>query len=131
MHATHLSTSAKTPTFSAHPADPSRIRVAQVRLIVGHLIEQALHVTWAEMTGPRRGPDRIQRARQMAMYLAHVAGRLSLTAVGELFERDRRTVAHAAATIEDDRDIDARLDRALDAMERAVSLSVSRSDFDA
>lgn len=58
-------------------------------------------------------------ARQTAMYLAHVGCSLSLTEVGTLFERDRTTVAHACALIEDRRD-NPDFDRALELLERAV-----------
>jgi chromosomal replication initiation ATPase DnaA len=50
------------------------------------------------------------------MYLAHVAGGLTLTDVGRRFGRDRTTVAYACLLIEERRD-DPRLDRALDLIE--------------
>jgi hypothetical protein len=43
-------------------------------------------------------------ARQVAMYLAHVAQGMSLGRVGAAFERDRSTVAHACHRIEDRRE---------------------------
>ncbi len=43
-------------------------------------------------------------ARQTAMYLAHVAGQLTLNEVAEIFERERSTVSHACINIEDRRD---------------------------
>ncbi len=58
-------------------------------------------------------------ARQMAMYLAHVAFGLNYTEVGSIFARDRTTVAHACALIEDLRD-DPVLDRALSALEAVL-----------
>lgn len=54
------------------------------------------------------------RARQLAMYLAHVAKGISLTAIGAAFGRDRTTVSYACALVEDLRDspeFDAELDR--------------------
>ena len=65
-------------------------------------------------------------ARKVAMYLAHVACRLSLTDTGKLFNRDRTTVAHACAVIEDRRD-DPLFDRALDLLEWAVAALTKRS----
>ncbi len=56
----------------------------------------------------------------MAMYLAHVAFRLSFTQVGNLFGRDRTTVAHACGVIEDLRD-DEHLDRALTVLAGALT----------
>jgi chromosomal replication initiation ATPase DnaA len=44
------------------------------------------------------------RARQLAMYLAHVIYGETLTAIGLAFHRDRTTVSHACALIEDLRD---------------------------
>jgi len=63
---------------------------------------------------------RIALARQMAMYLAHVAFRLSFTQVGELFGRDRTTVAHGCGVIEDLRD-DQIIDRALTVLAAALT----------
>lgn len=73
----------------------------------------------AGMRGATRGPQREALARQMAMYLAHVAFGLSLTRVGICFGRDRTTVRHACALIEDRRD-DLRLECGLNALEAAL-----------
>jgi chromosomal replication initiation ATPase DnaA len=62
----------------------------------------------------------ISLGRQIAMYLAHVAFGLSLTQVGQLFGRDRTTVAHACSVVEDLRD-DATLDRALTVLTLALA----------
>lgn len=51
-----------------------------------------------------RGTHRIAFARQLAMYLTHVGFGLTLTEVGSCFERDRTTVRHACALVEDRRD---------------------------
>lgn len=51
-----------------------------------------------------RGPQKIAFARQLAMYLTHVGFGLTLTEVGACFERDRTTVRHACALVEDRRD---------------------------
>lgn len=55
----------------------------------------------------------------MAMYLAHVAFGLSFTRVGICFGRDRTTVRHACALIEDRRD-DPGYDLALSALEAGL-----------
>lgn len=44
------------------------------------------------------------RARQLAMYLAHVVYGCNLTEIGEAFGRDRTTVSYACSLIEDMRD---------------------------
>lgn len=46
----------------------------------------------------------VAQARQLAMYLAHVALGLPQTEVARAFRRDRTTVAHACRKIEDLRD---------------------------
>jgi chromosomal replication initiation ATPase DnaA len=72
---------------------------------------------------PTRGRARVALARQVAMYLAHIACGLSLTEVGELFERDRTTVAHACEVIEQRRD-DANFDAALELLEGIVRILI-------
>ena len=44
------------------------------------------------------------QARQLAVYLQHVALGASLSACARLFARDRATIRHACARIEDARD---------------------------
>ena len=72
-----------------------------------------------------RGIARNALARQVAMYLAHVACGLTLTNSGLLFGRDRTTVAHACIIVEDRRD-DPLFDRALDLLGWAVPVMVLR-----
>lgn len=72
-----------------------------------------------------RGRANVALARQTAMYLTHVVCGLSLTEVGRLFERDRTTVAHACALIEDRRD-DALFDQLLELLERIAREEVRR-----
>jgi chromosomal replication initiation ATPase DnaA len=78
---------------------------------------------------PTRGRSRVAFARQVAMYLAHVAFGLTLTTVGRAFGRDRTTVSHACALVEDARD-DPEIDRTLELLEaivkRLASLDPSR-----
>jgi chromosomal replication initiation ATPase DnaA len=72
-----------------------------------------------------RGRAKVALARQVAMYLAHVACGLTLTNTGKLFGRDRTTVAHACGVIEDRRD-DPLFDRALDLLEWSVPALATR-----
>jgi len=72
-----------------------------------------------------RGRAKVALARQVAMYLAHVACGLTLTDTGRLFGRDRTTVAHACGVIEDRRD-DPLFDRALDLLEWSVPALATR-----
>ena len=61
----------------------------------------------------------IARARQFAVYLHHVALGESLSACARLFRRDRATVRHACARIEDMRD-DTSFDFGVMLLERAL-----------
>ena len=71
------------------------------------------------MDGPSRGVARVALARQVAMYLAHVVGRIDYAEVGRLFGRDRTTVKHACAVVEDLRD-NVKFDRTMDLLEGIV-----------
>jgi chromosomal replication initiation ATPase DnaA len=53
------------------------------------------------------------------MYLAHVHFGLSLSQVGSNFGRDRTTVSHACARVEDSRD-DPKFERVLACLEAAL-----------
>lgn len=89
----------------------------------GEAIEQAVVQVFGvgrdDLHRLSRGRAKVALARQVAMYLAHVACGLTLTDTGRLFGRDRTTVAHACGVIEDRRD-DPLFDRALDLLEWAV-----------
>nr|WP_244595434.1 helix-turn-helix domain-containing protein [Bosea lathyri] len=71
------------------------------------------------LRGSNRGRLPIARARQTAMYLAHVAFGLSFIRIGICFGRDRTTVRHACALIEDRRD-DPALELGLNAIEAGL-----------
>jgi chromosomal replication initiation ATPase DnaA len=120
-----------------HPSDVPRAvaatplaEAAESLLVPRAAIEQAVvqvfGVAYDELRGNTRGRAKIAFARQVAMYLAHVACRLTLTDTGRLFGRDRTTVAHACSVIEDRRD-DPVFDRALDLLEWAVRSFAIRS----
>lgn len=81
------------------------------------------HVPPAALRTARRGRAPAAQARQMAMYLAHVVFGLSFTRVGSCFGRDRTTVRHACAVIEDRRD-DPLQEFALAALEIALLASM-------
>jgi hypothetical protein len=67
----------------------------------------------------RRGSARAARARQAALYLAHIGFGLTYSTVGRAFGRDRTTVRHACARIEDARE-DRGLDLGLGHLEQAT-----------
>lgn len=81
-------------------------------------------VSVSELEATTRRSPAVALARQTAMYLAHVCAGLSLRTVGQLFSRDRTTVAHGCAAVEDRRD-DASFDRAVTWMEIALRASMA------
>jgi hypothetical protein len=99
---------------------PAYVEADRETLRLRHVIEatvvEVFAVSHNELTKPSRGKAPVALARQTAMYLAHVACGLTLTDVGTIFERDRTTVAHGCAVIEDRRD-DPVFDRTLELME--------------
>ena len=68
------------------------------------LVAQHKHVPLEMLRRNSRCRTPAARARQLAMYLSHVALGGSLTRVGQAFGRDRTTVSYACALIEDMRD---------------------------
>ena len=73
----------------------------------------------ADIITANRGRARIAWARHLAMYLQHVAFGASLSSCARLFHRDRATVRHACARIEDARD-EPRFDDGLSRLECAL-----------
>ena len=96
-----------------------------LRTAIESAVAQVFGIRHAELFRATRGKAPVALARQVAMYLAHVACGLSLTDTGRLFGRDRTTVAHACGVIEDRRD-DPLFDRALDLLEWAVPALTTR-----
>lgn len=101
------------------------VRFEDARRVIELAVTQVFDVEECELAAFSRGEARTAHARQVAMYLAHVACHLSLTDVGRMFGRDRTTVAHACAVIEDERD-DPVFDRTLDLLEWAVPAMATR-----
>ncbi|MEQ1711536.1 MAG: helix-turn-helix domain-containing protein [Hyphomicrobium sp.] len=98
------------------PRPSDRLRFPQP---IGVAVAQVFGVDAAAIDAETRGRAEVALARQVAMYLAHVACGISLTDVGRMFSRDRTTVAHACAVIEDRRD-DQMFDRAIELLELVV-----------
>ena len=95
-------------------------RTTGCRVVEG-IVAAALGARLGDVRARRRGRAPIASARQAAMYLAHVKLGLSLTSVGAYFGRDRTTVAHACARMEDSRD-DPRREQVLTCLEAAIDL---------
>lgn len=77
------------------------------------------------LTAPTRCAPHVARARQVAMYLAHVGYGLDFATVGRLFCRDRTTVSHACRVIEDLRD-DPSFDSRIAVLERVCNARAKR-----
>lgn len=105
--AARLSTRGRLLRLDPRRTDPRGWRLAE-------LVAAERGVRLKTLFQPDRGQAEIALARQLAMYLMHVEyGRLYAD-VGRFFRRDRTTVSHACAHIEDLRDdveFDAMLER--------------------
>lgn len=111
----------KWTTFDAETPETKRL----ARLAIEHAAAHAFGVPPKAIAQDRRGDTKVSAARQVAMYVAHVSCGLSLTEVGNLFGRDRTTVAHACIKVENRRD-DRPFDHALDLLSWAVPAIVAR-----
>ncbi len=72
--------------------------------MVTAIIAYALEIPLEEVQAEGRGSAEAAFARQVAMYLAHVALEMSLARIAAAFGRDRSTVSHACHLVEDRRD---------------------------
>lgn len=68
------------------------------------LVADACGVPAVLLLHPSRCSAEVAEARQLAMYLMHVILQRTYMDVGTYFRRDRTTVSHACACIEEDRD---------------------------
>lgn len=101
---------------------------SHIHNLVEHCITSVFSISKTALRRRDRAGD-VALARQIAMYLTHVAFGLTLSEVGRIFLRDRTTVAHACAAIEDLRD-DPSFDRALFALENALIRLPAKSHED-
>ncbi|MCH9808571.1 MAG: hypothetical protein K0U74_12640 [Alphaproteobacteria bacterium] len=95
------------------------------RIAIEYSVSRVFAIPADDLRSATRGRATVALARQAAMYLAHTVCGLSLTEVGRLFERDRTTVSHACALIEDQRD-DEVFDQLLELLERVTRAEVRR-----
>mgnify|MGYP004516704475 CR=1 FL=1 len=90
----------------------------EIRRVVA-LVATKKHIPPRLLINQARCRASAARARQLAMYLAHVVCGRTMVEVGEAFGRDRTTVSHACARIEDMRD-DAGFDAEVAALEKEL-----------
>lgn len=83
------------------------------------LVAEARGVPSLLLLHPSRCSAAVAEARQLAMYLMHVILRRTYADVGDFFGRDRTTVSHACAHIEDRRDR-RRFDAEVEGLEAAL-----------
>jgi len=98
---------------TAGPIWPGGPTAAPVCELACHAAARTAGIDWSVLHVPNRCEAAIARARQAAIYLAHVSGGVGLTQAANAMGRDRTTASHACQRIEDLRDDD-RYDLALD-----------------
>lgn len=84
----------------------------------------ALGVSIVEIARRGRSRAQVAYARQIAIYLAHVVGQMSLSEIAVAFDRDRTTAAHACHAVEDRRE-GALFDRQIEALEAEMRTRVN------
>jgi chromosomal replication initiation ATPase DnaA len=82
------------------------------------LVASASGVEVSDLLQHSRCQARIAAARQLAMYLTNVKLGRNMTEIGQLFGRDRTTVSHACALMEDRRE--GQFEARIDALEAAI-----------
>ena len=94
------------------------------------VVSTTFNVGLTELCAPTRCRKNVALARQVAMYLTHIAGGFNLSEVGRLFNRDRTTASHACRVIEDLRD-DPNVDKVLLCLEDVLNdICFRDSSFD-
>ncbi len=101
------------------------LQLLHLRGVIEQAVASVFSVPVPELRARTRRRARAAFARQVAMYLAHVGFGLSFTCVGQLFERDRTTVAHGCGIVEDKRD-EPGLDRALAIVESVLRACLAK-----
>lgn len=99
------------------PCGPEEMSAA-ADLVMG-VTARAFGVPRESLLLKRRSTADVAFARQVAMYLLHIVFGGTYKEAGELFHRERTTVAYACSLIEDERD-DAEFDRKLDLLEESL-----------
>lgn len=94
----------------------ARARAEAAARLAAEVASFALDVPQDAIMAKARGSSAVALARQVAMYLCHVAFELSISRTGEAFQRDRSTVSHACHAIEDRRE-DESFDAWIDGLE--------------
>lgn len=99
----------------------NEVQRIDMRHVIERTVADVFDIEPRHLRMPTRGQYRISLARQVCMYVAHVACGMSLTEVGRMFERDRTTAAHACSVVEGRRDDDG-FNHAIDLIELVVKV---------
>ena len=99
-----------------------RQRITREAVLV---VAEAFGVSTEQILSKRRAKAPIVLARQLAMYLSHIVGQLSLAQVSEEFGRDRTTVGYSCHSIEDRRD-SPMFDEQIDQLEERLRLRLTQ-----
>lgn len=94
------------PVLRRDRLEQSRREATCLKAVVAEVVCHAYGIRPDALEGPSRGMAHVSLARQVAMYLVSTVGNLDHAAVGRLFGRDRTTVRHACAVVENRRDED-------------------------
>jgi chromosomal replication initiation ATPase DnaA len=97
-----------------------KVQLAQI------VVAQATAIPLEKICAPTRSKPVIAQARQIAMYLTHVALGVSLTQTAAGFGRDRTTASHACKVVEELRD-DPKFDFQLSQLEEGLAKIALRS----
>jgi hypothetical protein len=99
--------------LAGYRAAPQLLRLAGAASATLFAVDPAL------LAAPRRCDARAALARQVQVYLVHVGFGIDLSTVGRLIGRNRSTLGHACAVVEDRRDNDG-FDTALNVLEACL-----------
>lgn len=115
---------------SRPPGLPASLPLRNVCRIIRQMVGELVPL-FGDRVMLRRDRRRLScHVRQIAMYVCHVALRISMSDIGEAFGRDRTTVGHACHVVEDRRD-DPAFDDFVSAVERIVTVVFGMSEVPA
>jgi hypothetical protein len=115
-----LSAHADAVVAVSHPPYAASLPIRAVCRVVSQITAEMISLL-GDRVVVRRDRRRLScHVRQIAMYVCHVALRLSFSEIGAAFGRDRTTVGHACHVVEDRRD-DAAFDEFVSAIERMAT----------
>ena len=99
---------------------PASLPLRTVCRIVRQMVAELIPLFGDRVMLRRDRWRQVCHVRQIAMYVCHVALRISMSDIGDAFGRDRTTVGHACHVVEDRRD-DPAFDDFVAAVERIVT----------